>query len=82
LEALYPDAPGGPPEGARDKHSTYLHLMVCYLEYESMIGLVGPERARHVIEESSRSYYKWIYATVLKDGPRISAVIQKNKLKL
>ncbi|HEV8484265.1 MAG TPA: hypothetical protein VGV87_12030 [Blastocatellia bacterium] len=82
LEAIYPEAPGGPPEGARDKNSTYLHLMVCYLEYLGMIELVGPEKARHVIEESSHNYYKWIYATVLKDGPKIAAVLEKHKLKL
>ena len=82
LEALYPDAPGNPPEGARDKNSTYLHLMVCHLEYQGMIELVGSQRARHVIEESSRSYYKWIYSTVLKDGAKIGAVLEKHNLKL
>ena len=82
LEVLYPEAPGGPPEGARDRNSTYLHLIVCQMEYQGMIELVGPARARHVIEEASHAYYKWIYATVLKDGPKIAAVIEKHKLKL
>jgi hypothetical protein len=31
LKARYPDAPAGPPRGARDLNSTYLHLLVCSL---------------------------------------------------
>ena len=33
LRALFPKVPAGGPEGARDENSTYLHLLVCYLEY-------------------------------------------------
>src|ERR1700752_4894396 len=29
LKALYPDVPVGYPEGANDRESTYLHLLVC-----------------------------------------------------
>lgn len=80
LKTIYPDAPGGPPEGARDKYSTYLHLMVCYLEYEAMIELVGKEKAIEVIK--SKHYYRWIYRTVLSDGPKIKAVLDKHKANI
>jgi hypothetical protein len=82
LRTIYPDAPSGSPEGARDKYSTYLHLMVCHLEYEAMKELVGNEKAKEVIETSSKRFYKWVYRTVLSDGPKIKAVIEKHKLQI
>ncbi|HEX5734515.1 MAG TPA: hypothetical protein VF131_16890 [Blastocatellia bacterium] len=82
LKKMYPDAPGGPPEGARDKYSTYLHLIVCYFEYEGMKQLVGDERAKQVIEGLSRHHYRWIYRTVLSDGSKLKAVFDKQGLKI
>ncbi len=82
LKIIYPDAPSGPPEGARDKYSTYLHLIVCYFEYEGMKELVGSEKAKQIIEESSKRFYKWIYRTVLSDGSKLKAVVEKQGLKL
>lgn len=82
LKALYPDAPGGPPEGARNQYSTYLHLIVCHLEYEAMKDLVGNDKAKEVIEAFSRHHYKWVYRTVLSDGPKIKAVVDKHKLNI
>ena len=82
LRTIYPEAPSGPPEGARDRESTYLHLIVCYLEYEGMKELVGAERAKQVIETSSKRFYKWVYRTVLSDESKLKAVIEKQGLKI
>jgi hypothetical protein len=82
LKIVYPDAPTAPPEGARDKESTYLHLIVCFLEYEAMKELVGKEKAKEVIERQSTRSYKWIYRTVLSDGDKIKAVIDRHKLQI
>lgn len=82
LKTIYPDAPDGPPEGARNKESTYLHLIVCYLEYDAMRELLGVEKAKKIMEESSKDFYKWIYRTVLSDGDRINAILAKNGLKI
>ncbi|HXG66718.1 MAG TPA: hypothetical protein VNO70_16575, partial [Blastocatellia bacterium] len=82
LKTLYPGAPAGPPEGARNQYSTYLHLLVCHLEYEAMKELVGAEKAQGVIEALSRRFYKWVYRTVLADGPKIAAVAAKHNLKI
>lgn len=82
LKAIYPDAPSGPPEGARNLYSTYLHLIVCHLEYEAMKVLVGDDKAREVIEAFSRHHYKWVYRTVLSDGPKIKAVVDKHRLNI
>jgi hypothetical protein len=61
---VLPDAPDGPEEGgARDRTSTYLHLMVCDLELQAMTELVGEARARAVIE--GYGHYAWIYDQVL-----------------
>jgi hypothetical protein len=82
LKAIYPEAPSGPPEGARDRYSTYLHLIVCYLEYEGMKELVGAEKAKQVIEESSKRYYKWVYRTVISEEGKLKAVMEKQGLKI
>lgn len=80
LKVIYPGAPDGPPEGARNRYSTYLHLIVCYLEYEGMRELVGSEKARQTIEVFSQRFYKWVYRTVLNDTAKIKAVVQKHGL--
>jgi hypothetical protein len=82
LKVLYPEAPDGPPEGARNKGSTYLHLIVCHLEYEALKELAGSEKARSIIEEMSGEYYKWIYRTVLADGEKIERIVGKYNLKV
>ena len=75
--ALFPDAPGRDGGGARDPNSTYLHLVVCDLEYRAMIDLFGAERARKTIE--SWDHYPWVYERVLAD-PRVHAVNARHGL--
>ena len=71
FEEIWPEAPGGPPERARDRESTYRHLVVCDLEFQAMSELVGKEAARAIME--SNTHYTWIYATVVND-PRVREV--------
>ncbi|MGH9796261.1 MAG: hypothetical protein ACRD5G_15955 [Candidatus Acidiferrales bacterium] len=80
LRKGYPDVPKGPPEGARDERSTYLHLLVCYLEYDGLQQIVGPETARAQIEKLADHHYKWVYRTVLKDGEKIRTILERHKL--
>lgn len=61
----FPDAPVGGGEGARDAHSTYLHLVVCDLEFQALTLLRGRERAAEVL--SRFNHYRWIYQRVLTD---------------
>jgi hypothetical protein len=65
LRELYPQAPVGGSEGARDAYSTYLHLIVCDMEYQALTLLVGEPAARRVL--MAKPYYRWIYARVLQD---------------
>lgn len=71
---MYPDAPKRGPEGARDEYSTYLHLLVCHLEFEAMKELVGEERARAAMQ---KPYYRWVYRTVLADNEKIKDAVQR-----
>lgn len=68
LRTLYPDAPDGPPAGARDLESTYLHLLVCALEHQAMRRLYGDEVAERTLR--GWRHYPWVYAEVLdRPGP-------------
>lgn len=66
FRAIWPDAPGREGRGARDQASTYLHLVVCDLEYQALTVLYGDVIARRILRETT--HYEWIYERVLDDG--------------
>lgn len=79
LQVLFPTVPQGRPYGARDTQSTYLHLVVCYLELEALTGYIGRPAARRVLD--SQTHYKWIYATVLSNaGEKVAEVVRQHGL--
>lgn len=78
FRSLYPEAPVGYPEGAHDEYSTYLHLIVCSLEYAAVSEVLGPEEGRRVMEAWAGDHYRWIYRTVLADTERIQSVLAKH----
>jgi hypothetical protein len=80
LRGIFPKAPAGPPDGARDEVSTYLHLLVCYLEYQVVRELLGELKGRQVIEFWATHHYRWVYRQVLDEGRKIGAVLRKHKL--
>jgi hypothetical protein len=80
LREMYPNAPVGLPEGAENAYSTYGHLVDCYLEIEADRQLIGPERTLAVIKD--KGHYTWIYSTILRDEPRIAAVVDENHLRI
>ncbi len=65
LQTRYPDVPVGGSEGAGDADSSYLHLVVNWLEIEFASRLVGTEAARNAA--GAIPYYRALYAIVLKD---------------
>jgi len=86
---LYPGAPDAMGAGgAGTQASTYLHVIVCDLEFESVKALLGAEAADAVIRESIAEAqsaglgYYWIYQKVLDDQETLKAVIKKHKLTL
>jgi hypothetical protein len=65
LRHRYPQAPIKFPEGANDEYSTYLHLLVNWLEIEAASQFMPWERAQEIARK--KHYYRWIYRTVLSD---------------
>nr|WP_299069895.1 hypothetical protein [uncultured Allomuricauda sp.] len=65
FKEIYPDVPVKGKEGARNEYSTYLHLIVCDLEFQAMTEVVGEQMARHILSEWK--HYRWIYNKVLND---------------
>ena len=80
LRVMFPKVPAGGQEGARDEGSTYLHLLVVYLEYRADRELMGELKAKQVMDFWSGDHYTWIYKTVLERARDIGAVAFKYKL--
>lgn len=80
FKKMFPDAPAGPPEGARDLNSTYLHIGVVYLEYRALRELMGELKAKQVMEFWATDHYRWIYRTVLERPRDIGNIMFKYKL--
>jgi len=79
LKISYPRVIVGRKEGgARDEKSTYLHLLVCTLEYDALRAIIGEIPAMKII--SSKQYYRWIYVTVLRDFERLMQICDSNSL--
>ena len=76
----YPDAPDGPPEGARDQRSTYLHLVVCSLEYLALEEKLGRAAARQALLR--KPYYTWVFATVVEDAEPLRTILEKHSIVL
>lgn len=79
LKKIYPNAPKG--MGATPD-STFLHLLVCFLEMKAVALYVGDKEARSIIEEIMRKdkLYPWIYYQVLYKDFAIKKIIKKHKL--
>lgn len=72
---MFPNAPDRSGQGARDQYSTYLHFIVCDLEFQSVTALVGEAKAREIL--AGYDHYEWIYERVLTD-PRIREVNERH----
>jgi hypothetical protein len=65
LTARYPDVPTGFPVGAATAHSSYLHLIINWLEIEATAELLGRAKAIELARE--RRTYSGLYKIVLSD---------------
>jgi hypothetical protein len=82
LRRVYPRVPVGFPDGAQDEESTYLHLVVCYLELQADRKLMGSDRASDVMAYWATDHYRWVYKTVTRDEPVIRRVVDREKLEI
>jgi hypothetical protein len=80
LRQMFPKVPVAAPEGAANENSTYLHIVVCYLEYRAQRELLGELKSRQIMEFWATDHYTWIYRTVLERPRDISTVLFKHKL--
>jgi hypothetical protein len=81
LRKVYPQVPVGPPDGAQDEQSTYLHLVDCYLEMQADRRLLGPQRAGAVMQFWAGDHYRWIYRTVMQDEAQIGEIVRRQHLE-
>ena len=80
LERFFPNLDYARPEGDGELKSTYFHIAVCMLEWQAMEQLVGPERARKVIEWKQTDHYKGIYELILNQRERVESVLSAHRV--
>ena len=78
LVRRYPEAPIGLPDGARNYESTYLHLVVNWLEVAATASLIGRPRAFACAD--AQATYRWIYKTVLRDWDMLAELYERHGL--
>jgi len=80
LRQMFPTVPSQGPEGANGEQSTYLHLIVCFLEYQVDQELLGELEARQVMDFWATDHYTWVYKTILERSRDIGGIVAKYKL--
>jgi hypothetical protein len=78
LVRRYPEAPIGLPDGARNYESTYLHLVVNWLEIAATASCIGRHRAFACAD--AQPTYRWIYKTVLRDWDLLAELYERHRL--
>jgi hypothetical protein len=81
LRSTFPNLEIQAPEGDGELRSSYFHIAVCMLEWQAMEDLVGPERARKVIEWKRSDHYKAIYSTILNQREQVEGVLNRYDVK-
>jgi len=81
LQRTFPNLDYRVPGGDGELRSSYFHIAVCMLEWQSMEELVGAGRARKVIEWKQRDHYTAIYAILLNHREQVESVMNRNGVK-
>lgn len=77
---MYPEVPTALPEGGGSAQGTYLHILICYLEYHTLSQVIGKEAATEHMEFMTKKHYTWIYKTILKDEGRLHSLFKEYDL--
>jgi hypothetical protein len=80
LKKAYPGVPSGGLDGASDEQSSYLHIIVCYAEYQKMKALAGDAHARQLMEFWATDHYRKIYRLVLDNEPAVAEIVRRHGL--
>ncbi len=78
IKQRFPSVPIGFPHGANDEPSSYLHIIINYLEIEVACDMLGPEVARKLAAENF--IYRGIYKIVLHDWEPLTALYRSHGL--
>jgi len=80
LMEMYPEVPVDLPEGGGSTMSTYLHILVCYLEYHTLSQIIGEARALEHMQFMTTQHYTWVFKTVIKDRQQLEALFRKHDM--
>jgi hypothetical protein len=80
LRLMFPTVPVGSPDGARDEQSTYIHILVGYLEFQANKSFFGELQGKQVMQFWATDHYRWIYRTILERERDIRALMRKHGL--
>jgi hypothetical protein len=80
LRKVFPTVPAGGTAGARDEYSTYLHLLVCYLEQQADLRVLGELKTKQVMDFWATDHYTWIYQMVIGRSKEIDQIMRERKL--
>jgi hypothetical protein len=78
LRERYPFVPAVEAGGGNDEFSTYLHLLVNWLEIEAVSQFI--ERDRVLSHVRALHFYRWIYQTVIDDWEALGALYREQGL--
>lgn len=82
LRLVYPKVPVGFPDGARNEQSTYLHLLLCPIEYCAARKIFGNKEARRLLDFWKQDIYRWVYKIVDEDLDKLMAINKKYQLEI
>ena len=80
LRKVFPRVPAGGRAGDRDEYSTYLHLLVCYLEQQAVLQMLGELKAKRIMEFWATDHYTWVYQTIISRSREIDQIMRDRKL--
>jgi hypothetical protein len=80
LRQLFPKLPVGGLDGAVNEESSYLHLLVIWLEWQGDKALLGEKKAAEVMAFWKDDHYRVLYRTVLDSEDVIGGVVAKHGL--
>jgi hypothetical protein len=81
LRQLFPAVPAATAGGAQDEESTYLHLLVNWLELQVLREVAGADLADETLRQAvDGPVYGWIYRQVFEQEEAIGMVVSSHGL--
>ena len=75
LESRYPNIGAGSPNWAATQHSSYLHIIVNFMELDILEKIIGQERTQKVFDFLVTDHYKEIYKLVKRDSKTLKTLL-------